>query len=70
MPAPLQRSTLPAIRKPMPTALIKPLEVAGTARPAGGTRIGIVRGVKKALIGKVLAGDGGGSSEMIFRGIQ
>ena len=40
------------------------------SRRQGGTRIGITRGVKKALIGKVLADDGGGSSEMIFRGIQ
>src|SRR5262249_45913820 len=39
-------------------------------REVAGTRVGIARGVKKALIGKVLADDGGGSSEMIFRGIQ
>jgi subtilisin family serine protease len=45
---------------------------AGTifGRDVSGTRVGIARGVKKALIGKVLADDGGGSSEMIFRGIQ
>ncbi|MGC2780129.1 MAG: S8 family serine peptidase [Bradyrhizobium sp.] len=45
---------------------------AGTifGRDVGGTRIGIARGVKKALIGKVLDAAGGGSSEMIFRGIQ
>jgi subtilisin family serine protease len=45
---------------------------AGTifGRDVNGTRIGIARGVKKALIGKVLADDGGGNSDMIFRGIQ
>ena len=45
---------------------------AGTifGRDVNGTRIGIARGVKKALIGKVLGNDGGGSSEMIFGGIQ
>ena len=45
---------------------------AGTifGRDVSGTRIGIARCVKKAFIGKVLADDGGGSSEMIFRGIQ
>lgn len=45
---------------------------AGTifGRDVEGTRIGIARGVKKALIGKVLDDNGGGSSEMIFRGIQ
>jgi subtilisin family serine protease len=45
---------------------------AGTVfgRDVNNTRIGIARGVKKALIGKVLGDDGGGSSEMIFRGIQ
>jgi subtilisin family serine protease len=45
---------------------------AGTifGRDVDGTRIGIARGVKKALIGKVLDGAGRGSSEMIFRGIQ
>ncbi len=45
---------------------------AGTifGRDVGGRRIGIARGVDKALIGKVLGDRGGGSSEMIFRGIQ
>jgi subtilisin family serine protease len=45
---------------------------AGTifGRDVAGTRIGIARGVKKALIGKVLSDTGGGSSEAIFRGIQ
>jgi len=45
---------------------------AGTifGRDVSGTRIGIARGVKKALIGRVLGANGGGSSEMIFRGIQ
>jgi subtilisin family serine protease len=45
---------------------------AGTifGRDVDNTRIGIARGVKKALIGKVLGNNGGGSSEMIFRGIQ
>lgn len=39
-------------------------------RDVNGKRIGIARGVKKALIGKVLADNGGGNSEMIFQGIQ
>jgi subtilisin family serine protease len=45
---------------------------AGTVfgRDVNGTRIGVAPGVKRALIGKVLGDDGGGSSEMIFRGIQ
>lgn len=45
---------------------------AGTifGRDVGGTRIGIARGVKKALIGKVLNDTGGGTSEMMFRGMQ
>jgi subtilisin family serine protease len=45
---------------------------AGTifGRDVDGKRIGIARGVKKALIGKVLADEGGGNSDMIFRGIQ
>ncbi len=45
---------------------------AGTifGRDVAGKRIGIARGVKKALIGKVLRDDGSGSSEMIFSGIQ
>jgi subtilisin family serine protease len=34
------------------------------------TRIGIARGVAKLLIGKVLADDGRGNSDMIFKGIQ
>ena len=45
---------------------------AGTVfgRDVDGHRIGIARGVTKALIGKVLGNDGGGSSEMIFQGIR
>lgn len=45
---------------------------AGTifGRPVGGTRIGIAPGVTRALIGKVLADNGSGTSEAIFRGIQ
>jgi subtilisin family serine protease len=45
---------------------------AGTifGRDVNGTRIGVARGVNKALIGKVLTDNGGGSSDMIFRGIQ
>jgi subtilisin family serine protease len=45
---------------------------AGTifGRDVDGKRIGIARGVRKALIGKVLDDAGGGSSEMIFRAIQ
>jgi subtilisin family serine protease len=45
---------------------------AGTifGRDVGGTRIGIARGVKRALIGKVLTDNGSGDSDMIFRGIQ
>ena len=44
---------------------------AGTifGRAVDGTRIGVARGVSKALIGKVLGDNGGGDSEMIFRGI-
>ncbi|HEX6257792.1 MAG TPA: S8 family serine peptidase [Euzebyales bacterium] len=44
---------------------------AGTifGRDVDGTRIGIARGVTKALIGKVLGDDGRGNSDMIFRGI-
>jgi subtilisin family serine protease len=34
-----------------------------------GKRIGIARGVEKALIGKVLGNDGSGSSEMLFNGM-
>lgn len=45
---------------------------AGTiaGRDVSGTRIGVARGVGRLLIGKVLRDDGGGDSEMIFRGIQ
>ena len=39
-------------------------------RDVNGKRVGIARGVRKALIGKVLADHGGGNSDMIFRGIQ
>ncbi len=44
---------------------------AGTifGRDVNGMRIGVARGVKDALIGKVLSGDGG-TSPMIFQGIQ
>lgn len=44
---------------------------AGTifGRDVNGTRIGVARGVQKALIGKVI-GDSGGSSEMIFKALQ
>jgi subtilisin family serine protease len=38
-------------------------------RDVDGTRVGIARGVKKALIGKVL-GVNGGTSDMVFRGIE
>ena len=45
---------------------------AGTifGRDVDGTRIGVARGVTQALIGKVLGDDGGGDSDMIFRGIE
>lgn len=45
---------------------------AGTVfgRDVDGLRIGVARGVTEALIGKVLADDGGGSSEMLFDGMQ
>jgi subtilisin family serine protease len=45
---------------------------AGTifGRDVDGKRIGIARGVKRALIGKVFADNGSGDSDMIFRGIQ
>jgi subtilisin family serine protease len=45
---------------------------AGTifGRDVGGARIGIARGVQKALIGKVLDDGGGGDSRMIFQGLQ
>ena len=44
---------------------------AGTifGRDVGGTRIGVARGVKRALIGKVL-GQGGGSSDKIVNAIN
>jgi subtilisin family serine protease len=45
---------------------------AGTifGRDVDGRRIGVARGVSRALIGKVLGDDGGGTSDMIFSGIQ
>lgn len=45
---------------------------AGTVfgRDVGGARIGVAKGVTKALIGKVLGDDGGGTSDMIFRGLR
>jgi subtilisin family serine protease len=45
---------------------------AGTifGRDVNGMRIGVARGVKKALIGKVLTERGTGSSEMVFQGLQ
>lgn len=45
---------------------------AGTifGRDVNGQRIGVARGVSTALIGKVLADDGGGSSEMLFNGME
>jgi subtilisin family serine protease len=45
---------------------------AGTifGRDVAGTRIGVARGVKKALIGKVLGATGGGDSDMIFKAIE
>jgi subtilisin family serine protease len=45
---------------------------AGTifGRDVGGVRIGVARGVDKALIGKVLGDGGGGDSPMLFRGIE
>ncbi|MEO1002888.1 MAG: S8 family serine peptidase [Cyanobacteria bacterium J06638_7] len=45
---------------------------AGTifGRDVAGSRIGVARGVSQALIGKVLADDGGGSSEMLFNGME
>lgn len=45
---------------------------AGTVfgRDVDGGRIGIARGVTHALIGKVLGDNGGGSSDMLFNGIQ
>ena len=45
---------------------------AGTVfgRDVGTSRIGVARGVPKALIGKVLGDDGRGDSDMLFRGMQ
>lgn len=45
---------------------------AGTifGRDVDATRIGVARGVTKALIGKVLGDDGTGSTDAIFSGIQ
>ncbi len=44
---------------------------AGTifGRDVNSKRIGLARGVKRALIGKVLSDDGSGSSEMLFNGM-
>ena len=38
-------------------------------RDVDGVRIGVARGVRRALIGKVLADDGSGSSEALFSGM-
>src|SRR5262245_31882139 len=45
---------------------------AGTifGQDVSGTRIGIARGVKRALIGRVLGAKGNGNSDMIFNGLQ
>lgn len=45
---------------------------AGTifGRDVGGQRIGVARGIKKVLIGKVLGQQGGGSSDQIVSAIQ
>ena len=45
---------------------------AGTifGRDIGADRIGVARGVKKALIGKVLGTNGGGQSDWIFQAMQ
>jgi|694.fasta_scaffold47663_3 subtilisin family serine protease len=45
---------------------------AGTifGRDVDGQRIGVAPGVSTALIGKVLGNDGGGSSEMLFNGME
>jgi subtilisin family serine protease len=45
---------------------------AGTifGRDVGGQRIGVARGVKRALIGKVLGNNGGGESDWIFQAMQ
>lgn len=46
--------------------------VAGTVfgRAVNDTRIGVAPGISRALVGKVLADDGRGDSDMIFQGIQ
>ena len=51
----------------MATALIVPAR--SLVENTGNTRIGVARGVQKALIGKVL-GEGGGSSATIASAIQ
>jgi subtilisin family serine protease len=45
---------------------------AGTifGRDVDGCRFGVARGVRRALIGKVLTDAGKGSSDMVFRGLQ
>lgn len=45
---------------------------AGTVfgRDIGGQRIGVARGVHRALIGKVLGDDGSGQSEMVFEALH
>ena len=45
---------------------------AGTVfgRDVGGMRIGVARGVRRPLVGKILADDGTGTSDMIFRGLS
>jgi subtilisin family serine protease len=45
---------------------------AGTifGRDVGGQRIGVARGVRDVLIGKILGDDGSGSSEAIFHGLS
>jgi subtilisin family serine protease len=39
-------------------------------RDVNGTRIGVARGVSRALIGKILADNGRGESDWLFKGIQ
>ena len=45
---------------------------AGTifGRDVDGVRIGVARGVKQAMIGKVLRDNGGGTTDMLFAGLQ
>ncbi|MFZ6681950.1 S8 family peptidase [Undibacterium sp. Tian12W] len=45
---------------------------AGTimGRDIGGRRIGVARGIQRALIGKVLGDDGSGQSEMVFEALN